>query len=661
MAIAKKTLGGDNTKVTFGNGGFISAGQDIAQAGTQNFQQAKQAERKLNFEQQKTVTDGLTSGLYSDQFSKEIMNGVGELGALSANSQEYSKKLATLTGNLKYKVDRQAQNTEAWKTQDAALGSEGVGKGYYDDVKKINLQETSISKLGLNQTPQQINDTTSVFLNDVNNISEAGRGNISKDFVKTIGNSLTTDMKDLYVSKGNLVGEQDNVTQNQFYEIDINGVSMPIFDYKNALHQPVMDRAISSWRDQSKAHDVIMDDYVSKYLKKKEKENEKDGNPSLTAEQKEVIRKEGARLGLTTELGKVFPGYKKESERVFKNLPANMFANNNPNPTSAKTEDLVQRFSTITNFNSDVLNNSSLSKLTLSELTGLPQAPEIQGYEVSSMFDDLTVDSVDAAGEKTSSVKAFESLIFDPTSDRSNPIFYAKKQNDDKYERFEGAGIFNAIGEAMQTSGKYKDSDLKKSIVENYGPEALNSDGSINFNRVTKFDVANYNTTKNALADQKILEETRLRATDLFFNPVNTDGSIDPDAKTKLKEERRKDPVKYFTKLTNIARGTLITVDDKKVRIQSVSNNESGGDSWYNSILKSDKVNINYVDQNGDVGSIEGLGDGELQKYLQGRGSGFYRDNTGAATTNDMLSPGQFKGILSDEELAKIENEIANN
>ena len=90
-----------------------------------------------NFEQQKTVTDGLTSGLYSDQFSKEIMDGVGELGALSANSQEYSKKLATLTGNLKYKVDRQAQNTEAWKTQDAALGSEGVGKGYYDDVKKI--------------------------------------------------------------------------------------------------------------------------------------------------------------------------------------------------------------------------------------------------------------------------------------------------------------------------------------------------------------------------------------------------------------------------------------------------------------------------------------------------------------------------------------------
>jgi hypothetical protein len=157
MAIAKKTLGGDNTKVTFGNGGFISAGQNIAQAGTQNFQQAKQAERKLNFEQQKTVTDGLTSGLYSDQFSKEIMNGVGELGALSANSQEYSKKLATLTGNLKYKVDRQAQNTEAWKTQDAALGSEGVGKGYYDDVKKIDLQEKSIKDLGLNQTPQQIN------------------------------------------------------------------------------------------------------------------------------------------------------------------------------------------------------------------------------------------------------------------------------------------------------------------------------------------------------------------------------------------------------------------------------------------------------------------------------------------------------------------------
>ena len=52
MAIARKTLGGDNTKVTFGNGGFIKAGQDIAQAGTQNFQQAKQAERKLNFEQQ---------------------------------------------------------------------------------------------------------------------------------------------------------------------------------------------------------------------------------------------------------------------------------------------------------------------------------------------------------------------------------------------------------------------------------------------------------------------------------------------------------------------------------------------------------------------------------------------------------------------------------
>jgi hypothetical protein len=655
MAIAKKTLGGDNTKVTFGNGGFISAGQNIAQAGTQNFQQAKQAERKLNFEQQKTVTDGLTSGLYSDQFSKEIMNGVGELGALSANSQEYSKKLATLTGNLKYKVDRQAQNTEAWKTQDAALGSEGVGKGYYDDVKKIDLQEKSIKDLGLNQTPQQINESTSVFLNDVNNISEAGRGNISKDFVKTIGNSLTTDMKDLYVSKGNLVGEQDNITQNQFYEIDINGVSMPIFDYKNALHQPVMDRAISSWRDQSKAHDVIMDDYVSKYLAKKEKEKLKEGKEPLTAEQKELIKKEGARLGLTTELGKVFPGYKKESDRVFKNLPANMFSNNNPNPTSAKTEDLVQRFSTITNFNSDVLNNSSLSKLTMSELTGLPQAPEIQGYEVSSMFDDLTVDSVNDAGEKTSSVKAFESLIFDPTSDRSNPVFYAKKQNEDKYERFEGAGIFNAIGEAMQTSGKYKDSDLKKSIVENYGPEALNNDGSINFNRVTKFDVANYNTTKNALADQKILEDTRLRATDLFFNPVNSDGSIDPDAKTKLKEERRKDPVKYFTKLTNVARGTLITVDGKKVRIQSVSNNQTGG------VFYNDKVNINYVDQNGDVGVLEELKDGELQKYLQGRGSGFYRDNTGAATTNDMLSPGQFKGILSDEELAKIENEIANN
>ena len=657
MAIARKTLGGDNTKVTFGNGGFISAGQDIAQAGTQNFQQAKQAERKLNFEQQKTVTDGLTSGLYSDQFSKEIMAGVGELGALSANSQEYSKKLATLTGKLKYKVDRQAQNTEAWKTQDAALGAEGVGKGYYDDVKKVDLQQKNIKKLGLNQTPQQINESTSVFLNDVSNISEAGRGNISKDFVKTIGNSLTTDMKDLYVSKGNLVGEQDNITQNQFYEIDINGVSMPIFDHKNALHQPVMDRAISSWRDQSKAHDVIMDDYVSKYLAKKVQENEKDDKPSLTADQKELIKKEGARLGLTTELGKVFPGYKKESDRVFKNLPANMFANNNPNPTSAKTEDLVQRFSTITNFNSDVLNNSSLSKLTLSELTGLPQAPEIQGYEVSSMFDDLTVDSTDKAGEK-STVNAFESLIFDPTSDRSNPIFYAKKQGEDKYERFEGAGIFNAIGEAMQTSGKYKDSDLKKSIVENYGPEALNSDGSINFNRVTKFDVANYNTTKNALADQKILEETRLRATDLFFNPVNTDGSIDPDAKATLNAERRKDPVKYFTKLTNIARGTLITVDGKKVRIQSVSNNQSGG-GFFN--LKDDYVNINYVDQNGDVGSIEGLGDGELQKYLQGRGSGFYRDNTGAASTNDMLSPGQFKGILSDEELAKIENEIANN
>lgn len=657
MAIARKTLGGDNTKVTFGNGGFISAGQDIAQAGARNFQDAKQAERKLNFEQQKTVTDGLTSGLYSDQFSTEIMNGVGELGALSANSEEYAKKLATLTGKLKYKVDRQAQNTEAWKTQDAALGAEGVGKGYYDDVKKIDLQEKSIKDLGLNQTPQQINQSTSDFLNDVNNISEAGRGNISKDFVKTIGNSLTTEMNDLYISKGNLVGEQDDITQNQFYEIDINGVSMPIFDYKNALHQPVMDRAISSWRDQSKAHDVIMDDYVSKYLAKKEKENEKEGKEPLTAAQKESIKKEGARLGLTTELGKVFPGYKKESDRVFKNLPANMFANNNSNPTSAKTEDLVQRFSTITNFNSDVLNNSSLSKLTLSELTGLPQAPEIQGYEVSSMFDDLTVDSTNSAGEK-STVNAFESLIFDPTSDRSNPIFYAKKQGDDKYERFEGAGIFNAIGEAMQTSGKYKDSDLKKSIVENYGPEALNSDGSINFNRVTKFDVANYNATKNALADQKILEETRLRATDLFFNPVNSDGSIDPDLKTELKEERRKDPVKYFTKLTNVARGTLITVDGKKVRIQSVSNNNSGGDSWYNS---SDKVNINYVDQNGDVGSIEGLKDGELQKYLQGRGSGFYRDNTGAATTNDMLSPGQFKGILSDEELAKIENEIANN
>ena len=658
MAKAIKKLGGTNVQVKFGSGGFIDKGLNAVVAAGESLNKAFREERKQHFEQSKIITDGLVSGLYSDQFTNDVMNGIGELSSMNSNSPEYAKKVAQISAKLKYNVDRQAQNTAAFDNQTTVFKKDGIGKGYYDFTKIDELRSKQIQDFGLDQTVQQIDQSTRSILNNVDYISEEGRGNMSKDYVGAQGASLVEDLSKLTERRGQTINIKDATEAHQFYTTE-SGISIPVFDVNDVSQNAVLNRAVSAWRDTSKAHDVVMNKYANDYVAKKEKERNKkvtsgEINPKtqkpyvpFTPAETEAMRAQGEREGLVTELGKVFPGYKNTVDRTLHNLPSQIINPTDNTPTGATgAEDLVKRFSTITNFNKDVINNSNLTVNPISEMTGIDVAPDIQGFEVSEMFNDLTVDIPTETGE--SETKAvYSSLIFDPTSPRDNPIFYAKRQGSDDYERIEGASIFNSIAEAMQTSDKYKDSDLTKNILTSYGPNAMNANGSINWEKVTNFDLSNYNAMQNAIADDKIMNEARLGVVNKFYQDANM---------TAMRTQGGQDQVDYFSALTNVAKGSPITVPKiGTVRVVSITD-------WPGTLWGSNGMKVTYMKPNGETAVLQAK-DADVRKYLQGDSRMLFRDsNTGGLTTNDMIDITRYDdNYLTDAEKDKIQKRIEDN
>lgn len=648
MAKSQKFLLGQKTTpdvVPF-QGSLTALGQQAYQASKAQALASLRNEKQQNFLKQKEVSDGIVSGLYSDQFSIEIQNSVAELAGMNSNSSEYAKKLAEVTGQLKVYNSKQQNNTDAIKAGDELLKDEALGGKYYNK-DKFNSKNREIVEEGFDFDPADISAEHSNFFRDHKNL-EGSETIMNNDWLTKIVGDKNMDILDpMQYKNGQAINISKNIVNKQMYTLE-NGVSVPV--YKNADAVPMA--AVNSFMGTSQAHRTLIDGLTNEKHQAWQKRN-----PNATVDEVAKNKEKSAKEALLETMKRSFPGYKKAVDRKINNLPNEII---NPSgsrgPSSGKTEDLVQRVSTITNFNSSVINNSSLSEQSISEVTGLPQAPDIQGFEVSNMFDDLTVD-VEIDGEKKTA-NAYESLIFDPTSDRSNPIFYARRQGSDKYERLEGAGIFNSLGEAMQTSDKYKDSDLKQSILDNYGSDALNADGSINFDKVTKFDKNNYDSTKDALADQKILNDARSRAVNNFFNPVDSNGVADLNKKAQQDAERKKDPVKYSSELTNVSRGTVVQVPNVgSVRIQSMEYKGLKGVYGF----RKDVTVVNYVDTQGNVGQYEVPSDSIESLLTSSKQNMLFRDDQGALTTNDMIKPDNYKGILTDKEIQDIENEILNN
>ena len=650
MAKAQKFLLGQKTipNVVPFQGSLTALGEQAYQASKRQLFNTIRNEKQQNFLKQKEVTDGIVSGLYSDQFSADIQSKVGELAGLNSNSVDYAKKLAEVTGELKVLNAKQANNTAAIKAGEELLKDVQLGGKYYSK-NKFNTKNQEIVDQGFDIDDKGISEEHTRFFSNYKNL-EGSETIMNNDWLTNIvGNKQMETLEPLQYKNGQVISKSSDITSKQMYTLSENGISVPI--YKNADAVPMS--AVESFMGTSQAHRTLIDGLANQKHLAWQNDNE-----NATAEEVAKNKEKSAKEALLETMKKSYPGYKKAVSRSIGNLPSQII---NPTPRSTgsgKAEDLVQRVSTITNFSSDVINNASLSESSLAELTGLPQAPDIQGYEVSNMFDDLTVDTT-IDGEKTKAM-AYESLIFDPTSDRANPIFYAKRQGSNKYERLEGAGIFNSLGESMQTSDKYKDSDLKQSILENYGNNALNSDGSINFGVVTKFDKENYDATKDALADQKILNDARQRAINNFYNPVDADGVINVDAKSEREKQKSMDPTKYSSDITNVSRGSVIQIPEiGSVRIQSME--YKPGTSLLGIGLSSAKMKVNYIDTKGEVGSYE-INDSEVENLLtNSKQSMLFRDDEGVLTTNDMIRPDNYKGLLSDQEIQDIENEILNN
>jgi len=274
MAKATKKLGGTNVQVKFGSGGFIDKGLNAAIAAGENLNKAFREERKQHFEQSKIITDGLVSGLYSDQFTGDVMNGIGELASMNSNSSEYAKKVASITAGLKYKVDRQSQNTTAFDNQKTIFNKDNIGKGYYDITMIDKLRSSQINDFGLDQTVEQIDQSTQSILNNVDYISEEGRGNMSQDYVSKQGAILVEDLSKLTERRGQTINIKNATEAHQFYTTE-NGISIPVFDVNDISQNAVLNRAVSSWRDTSKAHDVVMNKYANEYVSAKTKERDK--------------------------------------------------------------------------------------------------------------------------------------------------------------------------------------------------------------------------------------------------------------------------------------------------------------------------------------------------------------------------------------------------
>ena len=69
----------------------------------------------------------------------------------------------------------------------------------------------------------------------------------------------------------------------------------------------------------------------------------------------------------------------------------------------------------------------------------------------------------------------------------------------------------------------------------------------------------------------------------------------------------------------------------------------------------------NYVDTQGNVGQYE-IDSANIESLLTtSKQNMLFRDDQGALTTNDMIKPDNYKGILTDKEIQDIENEILNN
>lgn len=123
MAKAQKFLLGQKTipNVVPFQGSLTALGEQAYQASKRQLFNTIRNEKQQNFLKQKEVTDGIVSGLYSDQFTTDIQSKVGELAGLNSNSVDYAKKLAEVTGELKVLNSKQANNTAAIKAGEELL------------------------------------------------------------------------------------------------------------------------------------------------------------------------------------------------------------------------------------------------------------------------------------------------------------------------------------------------------------------------------------------------------------------------------------------------------------------------------------------------------------------------------------------------------------
>ena len=232
--------------------GFISDGNQSSNAVSESLTQAITNEKKQKYEREQALMDGVISGHFSTEITKDVMDDIGNLTGYNSNSKEYATALNKATAKLKVATQKQANVTSTLARGKDNFDNDADSK-YYKEENFFKFQEDSTN---IELTNRAYANGYKDFLGNVNNINQ---DLVREDFVDLIGKYSYGSGE---VGEGEDIGDFKTMSTTQrsgertmFYKLSKKGISIPMFETSKDVPQRLVDK----WYTSGKANMAMMD------------------------------------------------------------------------------------------------------------------------------------------------------------------------------------------------------------------------------------------------------------------------------------------------------------------------------------------------------------------------------------------------------------------
>ena len=277
--------------------GFISDGNQATNAVSESLNQAITNEKKQKYEREQALMDGVISGHFSTEITKDVMDDIANLTGYNSNSKEYATALNKATAKLKVATQKQANVTSTLARGKDNYDTDEDSK-YYKEENFFKFQEDSTN---IELTNKAYANGYKKFLGNVDNVNQ---DLVREDYVDKIGKLVYGSSS---VGEGEDIGDFKTMTQSvynsektMFYKLK-GGQSVPVFEKASDVPQELVDK----WYTSGKANMAMMDSYVRDKLK----------GQSFTPEALKAFEVATRKEFINEQMKQVIPDYKSVSQK----------------------------------------------------------------------------------------------------------------------------------------------------------------------------------------------------------------------------------------------------------------------------------------------------------------------------------------------------------